>query len=306
MIKAAKALDLPLAQWPLWERFQLIDSNNRFPQSLLLIGSKSTSLIDFVYTLSAALFCGAEQRPCGECKSCRLLRAREHPDFTSLIPDKNGGVIKIDQIRELSSLVYTTPQLTGRRIVIINPAEKMNVAAANALLKLLEEPPAFLTFILIAEQISTLPATIISRCQQWHFRANDLLEADYLSMAEDYQVDSDRGQIFSQLLTIINDLKELRSKKRSLCSLAAKWTSHELSHLIWLLYLINSQMIDYRLTGPRHEKTWTTPLYELAKHYQPLSLYKQLDQINSVSKILHQNIALNQTLVLEKLLMGYQ
>lgn len=305
MIKSFESLGLALAHQPLWSRFQTTFANDRLPHAFLFIGAGSSSLDRFALTMSAALFCTQAQRPCGECKSCRLLAAGEHPDLCSIQPEKTGGIVKIDQIRELSELVYRTPQMTARRIVIINPAEKMNVAAANALLKLLEEPPAFLTFILIAEQLSTVPATILSRCQQWRFSDSTLLSADYLAMAQAYDLETERGKLFNELHQIIADLVALQSKQSNLCSLAAKWSSYDLTALIWLIYLINSQMINYRLQGKSQTQPWTEVLYNLAQSYHPVDLFHQLDEINALTRLIQKNISLNQTLVIESLLMGY-
>lgn len=290
----------------LWSRFQLINTKQRLPHALLLIGPQPLGIIDFSYKMSAAILCSQEQRPCGECKSCRLILSKEHPDICCLEPDKSGGIIKIDQIRDLHSLVFRSPQLGGKRIIIINPAEKMNVSAANALLKLLEEPPSCVIFLLIAEQISTLPATIVSRCQQWRFPSADILNADYLTMAEGYSSDSDKGIFFEKLSSVIQDLTELMNNKLSVCALAEKWSPYDLNHLIWLIYLINSQMIEYKINGRHYEKSWTEQLYLLSRHFQPIYLFSQLDKINDLSRKLQQNISVNQTLALESLLLGYK
>lgn len=305
MIKSFETLGLASSHQPLWARFQTTFNKGRLPHAFLLVGAGSAGLIDFALKMAAALFCVQETRPCGECRSCRLLAAGEHPDLCDIRPEKTGGIIKIDQIRELSELVYRSPQIGDRRIVILSPAEKMNVSAANALLKLLEEPPAFLTFILIAEQLSTLPATIPSRCQLWRFSNNDMLQADYPAMAQAYALDTERGKLFAELGTMIADLQALQSRQQSICTLASKWSKHDMSALIWLIYLINSQMISYHLQGKSQIQPWTDALYNLAQAWHPAELFLQLDKINAVTRLVQKNISLNQTLVIESLLMGY-
>ncbi|ARG97489.1 DNA polymerase III subunit delta' C-terminal domain-containing protein [Legionella micdadei] len=290
----------------LWERFQSISAKQRIPHALLLVGMQSKTIIEFAYKIAAALLCFNEQKPCGFCKSCRLLQIKEHPDLCFLEPDKAGGNIKIDQIRDLHDLAFTSAQLAGKRVIIISPAEKMNIAAANALLKLLEEPPEAVNFILIAEQISTLPATIISRCQQWRFSSTEYIKADYLTTGEEYSAETERGILFSQLPTIIADLNNLMINKLSVCTLAEKWLAHDFSSLMWLIYLIHAQLIDYKFNGNRSQRSWTQGLNELAQHFKITHLFKQLDQVNEIRKKIHQNIAFNQNLMLESLLLAYK
>nr|WP_256352767.1 DNA polymerase III subunit delta' [Pseudomonas sp. PDM31] len=118
--------------------------------------------------LMASLLC---QRPnaldaCGECKSCLLLKAGSHPDNYILEPEEADKAIKVDQVRDLVSFVVQTAQLGGRKVVLIEPVESMNINAANALLKSLEEPSGDTVLLLVSHQPSRLLATIKSRCVQ--------------------------------------------------------------------------------------------------------------------------------------------
>ncbi|WED44221.1 DNA polymerase III subunit delta' [Legionella cardiaca] len=296
-------METTYADW--WEQFSTINRRQRFPHALLLIGSQHAGIIDFSYKMATALLCAQEEKPCGECKSCRLMRSKEHPDLYYLQPEKAGGIIKIDQIRELQTVVYNSPQLGDKRLIIIHPAEKMNAAAANALLKLLEEPPECVIFVLIVEQLSTVLPTILSRCQQWHLSRTESLPVDYLAIGECYTPESERGKIFSELHTILGDLQNLVSQKISVCGLAAKWAAYELNDLIWLMYLINSQMLYYHLIGLSEEKSSTKPLQHLSKYFKPPQLFHQIDELNSIIRKLNQNTSINQLLVLENLLLGY-
>ena len=112
--------------------------------------------------------------PCGSCRSCqKLLPADDlnhelkHPDIVVLEP--SGRSIKIEQVRELIRLVPFPPIEASMRFVIIDPADKLGDAAANALLKTLEEPPSRTRFILISSKPQSLPITIRSRCQRMSF-----------------------------------------------------------------------------------------------------------------------------------------
>lgn len=105
--------------------------------------------------------------PCGACKPCRKIEAGSHPDVIRLQPA--GPFIKIDQIRTLCQTLALKPYEARVRVVIISNAQAMNPAAGNALLKMLEEPPANTVLILLASHASDLLPTIVSRCQQVRF-----------------------------------------------------------------------------------------------------------------------------------------
>ncbi|MBS9722649.1 DNA polymerase III subunit delta' [Stutzerimonas stutzeri] len=118
--------------------------------------------------LMALLLC---QRPveagaCGECKACQLLAAQTHPDHYVLEPEEVDKAIRVDQVRDLVGFVTQTAQLGGRKVILLEPAEAMNLNAANALLKSLEEPSGDTVLLLISHQPSRLLPTIKSRCVQ--------------------------------------------------------------------------------------------------------------------------------------------
>jgi DNA polymerase-3 subunit delta' len=103
---------------------------------------------------------------CGRCKSCLLLKAGSHPDNYVLEPEEADKAIKVDQVRDLVSFVVQTAQMGGRKVVLIEPVESMNINAANALLKSLEEPSGNTVLLLVSHQPSRLLATVKSRCVQ--------------------------------------------------------------------------------------------------------------------------------------------
>lgn len=288
----------------LWQQFQRAHEKGRLPQALLLIAVQHLLPSNFAYKMSAAMLCSAQQQPCGQCKSCRLSARHEHPDLFYLQPDKEGGIIKIDQIRDLQTQVFTSPQLGQHRVVIINPADRMNEASANAILKILEEPPSSLYFILITETVGTIPVTILSRCQQWHFPSVNSL--NYLALGKLYPKDSERGKLFDQLPVFIQDLTMLLDNQVSTCSVAAKWSAYPFNDLLWFLYLVNAQMINFQLCGSLYEKEGTVVLSNLAKRLGSVVIFKQLSKLTKIMKNLKLNINMNQVLVLENFLLAYK
>ncbi|MGV6852707.1 MAG: DNA polymerase III subunit delta' [bacterium] len=124
-----------------------------------------------------------QKQACGICNSCRFFKAETHPDSLEIVPEKN--TIKIDTIRVLSQWCSQSSALSGLRVVMIRQAEKMNHAAANALLKTLEEPGAMLKLILTSDDANRLPATILSRCQHVKIAAaTDQQALQYLSTSQ--------------------------------------------------------------------------------------------------------------------------
>ena len=118
---------------------------------------------------SQSLLCNAplsNRTYCGECQSCLLFNAQTHPDYLSIEPEEPGKAIGISLIRQLTTTLVLKPQYEGYRIVVINPADSLNNASANAFLKYLEEPTERTLLILLTSKPNKLPATIRSRCQK--------------------------------------------------------------------------------------------------------------------------------------------
>lgn len=114
--------------------------------------------------------------PCGQCKTCRAIAAGNHPDVVLLEPEPGRAtpIITVAQIREMIRKTGYHRYAARRRFVIVDPAEAMPPAAANALLKTLEEPPDGTGFVLIASRGASLLPTIVSRCQPVRFAALDV------------------------------------------------------------------------------------------------------------------------------------
>ncbi|MGV8889862.1 MAG: DNA polymerase III subunit delta' [Pseudomonas sp.] len=148
--------------------WQQLAGRKQHAHAYLLHGPAGIGKRALAERLMASLLC---QRPsaqdaCGECKSCLLLKAGSHPDNYILEPEEADKAIKVDQVRDLVSFVVQTAQMGGRKVVLIEPAESMNINAANALLKSLEEPSGDTVLLLVSHQTSRLLPTIKSRCVQ--------------------------------------------------------------------------------------------------------------------------------------------
>lgn len=164
---------------------QLMRDQSRLPHALLLHGRAGIGKFEFGIQLSQALLCRTpsdEHLACGHCASCTWFNEDAHPDFKLLSPEQDAEPeegaastkkakkktnISVAQIRDLSDfLTKSSHQGTGIKIVLVHPAETLNLASANALLKMLEEPSAGVIFVLITHHIQRLLPTILSRCQK--------------------------------------------------------------------------------------------------------------------------------------------
>ena len=151
-----------------WQQVLSQAQQERLPHALLLQGPEGGGKQNFAAAAAQYLLCLSPQEQglaCGQCKSCQLLQAGTHPDLVLIEPEQAGKAIKIDQIRELVDFVEKTAQMGGYKVIIVHPAEAMNIAAANALLKSLEEPGQKTQFFVVSHMPSRLMPTIRSRCQ---------------------------------------------------------------------------------------------------------------------------------------------
>jgi len=178
---------------PQWNLLWKAAQNNRLPHALLLVGACDLEKKHFAENVARTLLCvkpTTQGSPCETCHACHLVKAQSHPDLLWVEPVETGQIIKVDQIRELVSKVHETSMQGGLKIVILHPAHAMNIAAANALLKTLEEPSPNTLLILISDQRLRLPATMSSRCQKIMFHkppkemANTWLQSQHLQDAE--------------------------------------------------------------------------------------------------------------------------
>ena len=141
--------------------------NNNISHSYMFIGKDSIGKMLFAKEFAKAILCIDNTKPCDRCKSCIEFNTHNNPDFTVIEAD--GNTIKTDQIRELVKKVYEKPIVSNKKVYIINDSNLMTKEAQNSLLKTLEEPPAYMTIILVGRNESSFLTTIKSRCTILHF-----------------------------------------------------------------------------------------------------------------------------------------
>ncbi len=143
---------------------------NRVAHAYLLIGPGKSGKNAVASSFARAYLCGQGRTlgdSCGECPSCRTFLQRNHPDVKIIEPA--GASIKIDQIRELSQQVYIKAYAGLGKVYLLTKVETMTTEAANSFLKILEEPPEGVIFLLVSTKPYDILPTISSRCQILQF-----------------------------------------------------------------------------------------------------------------------------------------
>jgi len=328
-----------LWQNDIWQR--LMSTKTTLPGALLLQGRGGIGKFHLAYTLAQALLCESpldSGDPCEHCGSCHWFKIGGHPDFRLLEPEaqstaaestgetdqgkaadkKVSQFITVAQIRELADFVNLTTHRNGMRIILVHPAEAMNVHAANALLKTLEEPPPGTLFILVSHQPQRLLPTVRSRCQkinaplpgraealQW-LRGQDVAEAEaclaqsgYAPLAalrlstEDYQLK--RSQILEQL-GAPNRFDPL--------TLAEQGDKVELA---WILNWMQQWVYGLASIGMagqvRYQPELSAEMNRLAKAVNLIELFRFQQELLIAQRALHH--PLNNRLVLEQLFFSY-
>lgn len=146
------------------EQFGVLIESGHFPHAVILEGGTAEERKVFIEDLITALLCEAESgRPCEECYSCRKVRAFSHPDAVFIRPEEGRKTLSVDSVRKISETIHLVPNEGRYKIYIIEDAALMQDYAQNALLKILEEPPSYVIFILSLESKTALLPTVLSR-----------------------------------------------------------------------------------------------------------------------------------------------
>ncbi len=245
-----------------WQRLMEMQQQDRLPHAILLCGPDGIGLKQFAQTAAMQLLCLSKEPEtnlaCGSCQSCQLYNAGNHPDLSLIEPEETGKQVKIAQVRELIEYVALKSFSGKQKIAIIDPADAMNRATANALLKTLEEPPSQSMLFLLSHRPSKLPITIRSRCQRIDFKpAYNEAGVDWLkNQLDDSKLSAEAllrlsggGPLKALSLieeeqlefryTLLKDLKILSKKNCDPVQIATNWQTLGLENILnWLMKII--------------------------------------------------------------------
>ncbi len=310
-----------------WQYLQQCVKEQRLAHALLFSGPEGVGKNDFALSFVDALLCLAplaDGQACQECDSCRWSAAGAHPDsaFVTLVTDKK--VIGVDQIRRLGHFLTLKSQQGRYKVVVITPAEKMNVNAANSLLKSIEEPADDTIIILVSACITALPATVRSRCQKLEFPCpehSDALTwltqstsspeqaATLLAIAKGaplHALDMTQGEVLAQRRAFFVDLFELAEGGIHPVKVGERWAKQDILQILSWFHGALADMIKLNMLGNSVticHMDYIDALQARATKLDLAALYRCYEQVGSAQQLLRANT--NAQLLLESILISW-
>ncbi len=312
-------VELNNAQRYPWQQQVWETLTGRFPNighGLLLYGKAGCGKHAFAQQFLSWVLClnKRAEGACGECSSCLWIKSDTHPNYVYISTDednkKHNAKIRIEKIRELLPFVQQT--VDGWRVIVIDPAEALNIASSNALLKTLEEPGERVLIILLATHYLKLPATIRSRLQHFGLDRIEATQAQAYFQQHFAPEQLDQAQLLLNLsnqmpllaLELINsawlprrqefarDWQKLVHEKSMPMQYATKWNKE-------LSFQDFAQMFEYLLADllalklQQQIKNIDLDLTALAEHYHLDALFALYDDLQASKHMLNQNVQAN-------------
>lgn len=307
-----------------WNRVIAWRRLGRMPHAIAVTGSAGLGKSEFAVRFAQALLCLSPMPDgdgCGRCRSCCLQAAGSHPDHYAVHPeDAANGPIKINQIRQLIEFLIRSSQYAGHRIALVDPADSMTLAAANSLLKTLEEPPAAAVLILVTGQLSRLPATLRSRCRLVQLKppskdlARDWLAGLHpeaiglLGLAGGAPLRAmayARAGVGERYAALVADLLAIAQGRRSPVLAAQGWTGIGLRSWVELLQLALAELARTAIRNCDTDRiSGTADLQALSRAIDYSRLHDYIEKVTTVRRVLDQ--PLNEQLVIEGLLIEWR
>ena len=318
---------LPWHQEP-WALLTGAKESKRLHHALLLAGPEGLGKWQFAQQFAQALLCRESDgsgRACGVCQDCRLFQAGSHPDLQRVEPDESSksGDIRIDEIREMTDKEMLTSQSGGYKVILIRPADRMTTAAANSLLKTLEEPTAQTIILLVSSRPQRLPATIRSRCQQIRFvTPPEEMAIDWLTPrmeAEDPRtllalasgaplaaLALNEPEVLKERKQQLNEFLAVADDRVDLVEIAGRWATLDLMRTLtwfsgWLIDMVKLRSVDEcsQLFNPDQRAA----LHTTAKRLESKVVLRLLDRVVEARRLA--GSTLNPQLMLEELLIRW-
>jgi len=299
-----------------WQQTMWETLTTRFPNighGLLFYGKQGCGKHAFAKYFLAWVLClnKQPQGACGECSSCQWLKSDTHPNYVHITTDeenkKQNAKIKIEKIRDLLPFVQQTGE--GWRVIVIEPAEALNLASSNALLKTLEEPGERVVLILLADHYLKLPATIRSRLQ--HFALDRISYEQATSYLNEHlaeiasvppelllglsndmplqAVEIATSDWFAKRQSFLEDWTKVVNQKNMPLFYSAKWQKElNFSDFMMLLEYLLGDLICVKLNQP--QKNIDLQYDQLAQNYNLESLFSLYEELQQSKRLVEQNV----------------
>ena len=324
----SEAVDTQIYPWQqaIWQRLHAAHKAGRLPHALLFTGAEGLGKGQFATTFAQSLLCQSlsdSGQPCGACRGCHLFQVGNHPDYRRIKPEEPGKAIKIDTIRAFVDKGVLTAQAEGYKVAVIEPADAMNSAAANSLLKTLEEPVPWTIIILVSSRPGRLPATIRSRCQRITFPVPPRQQATQWLASQIETGDSElllamgsgapllakslaAPELLQERAMMVDEFYAALNGKLDPVAIAGRWDKLELPRVLnWM----NSWLIDMlRLKFGKQPPALYNPdhiqsLQAMAQVLDFKVLYGMLDRVYEANRTLGSQ--LNSLMMLESILLAW-
>ncbi len=308
-----------------WQQLRCVWKQGRLPHALLFGGPEGSGIREFALAFSTVLLCAhrAEaDQSCGSCKSCVLAKAGTHPDLHIVASEAPGKAIRVDQIRELIHMTALKSHSGGGKCVILEPAEAMNVNAANSLLKTLEEPAADTFIFLVCYQPSLLAITLRSRCLFVDMRGSASTALMWLEQKVGQQrqlpsllaltneaplkaLEMAKGNGLKQWTDLFEDLEGVMFEQKDPVAVAEQWNKQEASQLFlwlakWLQLMIRTKLSD--MLPSWMESDLGHRLVRVAKSRQGVTLFDAYHQVVGAHRLISGSTNVNPQSLLEEFL----
>ncbi len=303
---------------PVWDQFSKARRQDHLPHALLLSGEEGIAKVELANNMVKSLLCTApvskdliNYMPCDSCQACKTYESDANPDYLHIDLLESKQQIGIDQVRLIANFLNYTRSLSQQRVVLLNSADRMNVHAANSLLKSLEEPTQDTVIILISSRPESLLATIKSRCQLLHIplptkqQALDWLQKHKPELENPHktlQIAHGKPLIAADIDNeIINNYEELAGdildcclEKKSITELAKKWEKGDIKQLLdWQIIWLQNYLKNAPNISDKHKK-----IKEKLTTSQKWSLYQALIE---QKKLVHTSV--NTLMFIENMLL---
>lgn len=308
-----------------WLQWQQRLERKRVPHAIIIQGPDGVGKAMLARCIAKSALCLAETgQPCDSCNACHWFDASTHPDWRLLAPDDEAKSkqIKVDQVRELIAWMSLSSQGSAHRVALIEPADGLNEAAANSLLKTLEEPPENSLLILVTSKPHRLPVTIRSRCQALSVQTPDHQPAKHW-LEQEAQGDAElalslangspliaKEYMMSDFMQnrdrMINGLIALTQGRATVVSQLHQWKEIEPKQLLSIMGSVLQDIIRLK-QAPQAGVTNRDCVQALTEMANPLNLtavYALLDHANTMYA--YSDTTMNSEMMLEEMVVRWQ